>query len=367
MQAPWTYFLSQAGPGQQRGLIEPGHGRGGDQHGSAPPTRGQGIPLRQAGSIDRRRPGGSRRRSATGTLPPGCAGPPGKRPGPAAWSHRTGPSPARPAGGPRTSRPATARRAFCRSCWTRSAGAAGISFLLKRPGGTPGLTVRQVQAARAGTLRVMLLGPDRDLPHHRRPRAARLRPFSASRHARRCSAASSSEQGLAVRRRRRRWRSCTCCPRRRPESRLQLPPQVSDHRLQRRDPLRLRLKPRRLLTDQPITRILQQRHMGSAAHDSPGNHTQPSRQHRTRRRTVTMITHRNAKPRRLKCYRARSRDKQWACAAGPSIGGGGAGGPGAVRAKKVVGEGSGWSWWCTGRYRRGRDSQRPARGWFSSR
>jgi len=49
-------------------------------------------------------------------------------------------------------------------------------LLLIRPGNPQVSGIRQVTAAGAGTLGMVILGPVRDLPRHRCPRAARLLP-----------------------------------------------------------------------------------------------------------------------------------------------------------------------------------------------
>ena len=275
MKAPWTYFLSPAWPGPQRGLIEPGHGRGGDQGADQPHhLRGQGCRLRQAGMDEAVRDGGAGHvgdqlpaplhrdvledHQVNGQGPqPGADGQGGVR-----HARRAR----------RDMRPAAGAAHFVQVVLDPLRRRGRDLLLLRRPGDAQVLRVRQVQAARAGTLRVMLLGPVRDLPRHRRPRAARLlppllllrafrRPPLLPRH---------PPAGQVIRRRR--HRGVPAVPRRRPQSRLQLLPQVSDHRLQRHDPLRLRLKPRCLLTDQRITGILRRRRIGHSPRSSRKPH-----------------------------------------------------------------------------------------------
>jgi hypothetical protein len=158
-------------------------------------------------------------------------------------------------------------------------------LLLKRPRDAQVLRGRQVTAARAGTLREMVLGPVRNLPPHRRARAARLLapplPLRPLRSAPLLPRRLPSRQVI----RRRRHRRIPAVPRPRPLRRSQLLPQVSDHRLQRRDPLRL-------LTDQRITRIPRRslrRRIGHSPQSSRNPrtattaipHTPPRRNHRS--------------------------------------------------------------------------------------
>ena len=185
-----------------------------------------------------------------------------------------------------------AHLAPCRSCCTRSAGAARDLLLLKRPRDAQVLRVRQVTAAGAAPFRVVILGPVRDLPRHRRARAARLlSPFLLLRALRRPPLLPGRFPPRQVIRRRR-HRRIPAVPRPRPLRSRQLLPQVSDHRLQRRDLLRLRREPPlllpeqlRLLPDQRIPRISRLR-IGHNPQSSR-NHAQLPRQHHSRRRNVT--------------------------------------------------------------------------------
>ena len=158
-------------------------------------------------------------------------------------------------------------------------------LLLIRPGNPQISGIRQVTAAGAGTPGMVILGPVRDLPRHRCPRAARLLPAllllrplrSAPLLARRLPA----RQVI----RRRRHRGVPAVARPRALRRLQLLPKVSDHRLQRGDLPRLRRDQLRLL---PISAS-----RGSAggvsvtARNHPGTHAHPPRQHYARRWNVT--------------------------------------------------------------------------------
>jgi hypothetical protein len=67
----------------------------------------------------------------------------------------------------------------------------------------------------------------------------------------------------------RRHRGAPRVPGRRPQSRAQLLPQPRDQGLQRRDLLILRFEPRRLLTDQRITRILRRQRIAHGTRSSP--------------------------------------------------------------------------------------------------
>jgi hypothetical protein len=82
--------------------------------------------------------------------------------------------------------------------------------------------------------------------------------------------------------RRRRHRGVPAVPRPGPQRRFQLPPQVSDHHLERRDPLRL-------LPDQRVARIRGRLILRRVGHSrqSSRNRARPGRQHRIRCRTVT--------------------------------------------------------------------------------
>src|SRR5712691_1187625 len=161
-------------------------------------------------------------------------------------------------------------------------------LLLIRPGNTQVSGTGQVQAAGTAALGVVVLGPVRGLPAHRGTRAARLlsplpllfRPLRG---------APLLPRRLPPRQviRRRRHRGVPAVPRPGPLRRRQLLPQVSDHRLQRRDPLRLRIEPYRLLPDQRITRIPGRRRIGHSPKSSPKPRT-PPRQRYACRQNVTI-------------------------------------------------------------------------------
>ena len=150
-------------------------------------------------------------------------------------------------------------------------------------GQPPGQRHRPGPAARAGALGIVILGPVRDLPRHRRARAARLLPPLLLRPLR---SAPLLPRRLPPRQviRARRHRGVPAVPRPRPRRRLQLLPQVSDHRLQRRDPLRLPAPGSAHHAD-PRTAPPAAHRSQPANH--PRNHAQPPRQHRARRRNVT--------------------------------------------------------------------------------
>ena len=149
-------------------------------------------------------------------------------------------------------------------------------LLLEGPDGPQVSGLRQVSAARAGTLREVILSPVRDLPHHGRARAARLFPLLP------LPGRPLRGPPLPPRRlpprlviHRRRYRRVPAVPRPRPQRRLQPLPQVSDHSLQHRDPLRvpgdllvLQRKPLRLLADHRITRILRRQRIGHSRQSS---------------------------------------------------------------------------------------------------
>jgi hypothetical protein len=128
-------------------------------------------------------------------------------------------------------------------------------LLLIRPGNPQVSGIGQVTAAGAGTPGMVILGPVRDLPRHRRPRAARLLPALLL--LRPLSSAPLLPRRLPSRQviRARRHRGVPAVPRSRPLRRLQPLTKASDHRLQRGDLLRLHLDQLRLLPDQRITRI----------------------------------------------------------------------------------------------------------------
>jgi hypothetical protein len=160
-------------------------------------------------------------------------------------------------------------------------------LLLKRAGNPQVSGLRQVPAARARALGIGVLGPVRDLPPHRGTRAARLLPPLLL--LRPLRGTPLLPRRLAPRQviRARRHRGVPAVPRPRPLRRGQLLPQVSDHRLQRRDPLRLRIEPYRLLPDQRITRIPGRRRIGHSPKSSPKPRT-PPRQHHACRQNVTI-------------------------------------------------------------------------------
>ena len=131
-------------------------------------------------------------------------------------------------------------------------------LLLKRPGNPQVSGVRQVRAARARALGIVVLGPVRDLPRHGRARAARLFPplllLRPLRGAPLLPGRLPPRQVIRARR----HRGVPAVPRPRPLRRLQPLPQVSDHRLQ--PAIRSACCP-----DQRITRIrgrLLRRHIG---------------------------------------------------------------------------------------------------------
>jgi len=142
-------------------------------------------------------------------------------------------------------------------------------LLLIRPGNTQVSRIRQALPAGTLTCGIVVLGPVRGLPAHRGARAARLLPRLPL-SLRPLRGAPLPPRRLPARHviRRRRHRGVPAVPRPRPHRRRQLIPQVSDHRLQRRDPLRLPGDLRRLLTDQRITRIPRRR-IGHSPRSSP--------------------------------------------------------------------------------------------------
>ena len=101
----------------------------------------------------------------------------------------------------------------------------------------------------------MILGAVGDFPGHRRTRAARLLPPPLLLRPLRRTPLLPRRLPPRLIVHRRRHRGVRAVPRRCPQRRLQLLPQLSDQRLQRGDLPSLRLKTRRLLPDQPITRI----------------------------------------------------------------------------------------------------------------
>src|SRR5450755_4451642 len=161
----------------------------------------------------------------------------------------------------------------------------GNVFLLAGPGDAQVSGIRQVSAAPAVPLREVADDLVRPLPAHRRARRPGLLPrlplplrplrgpplLPARRPA--------ARKVIAARR----HRGVPRVPRRGPQGRVQLLPQLDDQGLQRRDPLPvprdllilrrdlpgLRFKPRRLLPDQRITRILRRQRIGHATRSSP--------------------------------------------------------------------------------------------------
>ena len=261
-------------PGAQRGLIEPGDRRGGDQGADQPHhVRGQGRCLRQAGMDE--------------PIGHGSAGDVGDQlPAPLHGNmleddqvNRQGTQP-RPDGQRRIRHARRAGRGM-----GPAAGAPGLVqvvlhplrrrgrdlLLLIGPGNPQVSGTGQATAARAGALGMVILGPVRDLPRHGRPRAARLlpallllRPLSST--------------PLLPRRpparqviRARRHRGVPAVPRPRARRRLQLLPKAGNRRLQRGDLPGLRRDQLRLLPDQRITRIrgrIPGRHIGHSPQSS---------------------------------------------------------------------------------------------------
>ena len=155
----------------------------------------------------------------------------------------------------------------------------GDFLLLEGPGNPQVSGVRQVAPACAGTLGEVVLGSVRDLPGHRRARAARLLPLLLL--------PGGPLRGPPLPPRRPppppvigagRHRGVPAVPRQRPQRRVQPFPQVSDHRFQHGDLLRLNgdldelpvlhREPLRLLADQRVTRILRQRRIGHSRQSS---------------------------------------------------------------------------------------------------
>jgi hypothetical protein len=221
--------------------------------------RGDPAQLGRNARTLRRRARRSRRRSAAGTAAPARAGKrPGRRPGRAAAARPAGRSPARPpdaglrARGRRGSGSRAGRAALCPPSRRALPPA-------ERTGKPPQVSgACQVAPARADTLGKVILGPVRDLPGHRRARTARLLPllllpggppFPARRPPSRLVIRAGRNRGIPA------------VPRQRPQRPLQLLPQVSDHRFQHGDLLRL-------LADQRITRILRQRRTGHSRQSS---------------------------------------------------------------------------------------------------
>ena len=144
-------------------------------------------------------------------------------------------------------------------------------LLLIRPGNPQISGIRQIPAAGARALGMVILGPVRDLPRHGRPRAARLLPALPL--LRPLSSAPLLPRRLPARQvvRARRHRGVPAVSRPRALRRLQLLPKAGNRRLQRGDLLRLRRDQLRLLPDQRITRIFRRlpgRHIGHSPQSS---------------------------------------------------------------------------------------------------
>ena len=263
VNAPWTYFFSPAGPDRSVVSSNPATGAAAIRariSRTASAASDAAFPRQEWTNPSDTTPPV---RSAISCRParPGRAGrPTGKPPSPTAAARPTAAESGTPAGRGATCTLPHAHRALCRSCCTRCAGRGRDLLLLIGPGDAQVSGVRQVSAARAGTLREVVLGPVRGLPAHRRARLPGCFPgflFLSARSAARRSfrggfrpGRSSADGGIEE------------FPlfRDPARSRVQLLPQVSDHRLQRRDPLRLPGDLRRLLPDQRITRILRRAH-----------------------------------------------------------------------------------------------------------
>jgi hypothetical protein len=148
-------------------------------------------------------------------------------------------------------------------------------LLLERPGHAHVSRVFQGSAARAGAFRVMVLGPVRDFPAHRRTGTTWLpAPLPLLRRVPLRGPPLLARQPLPrpIIRARRQGR-VPAVPRPGPLRRLQPFPQLSDHRLQRGNPFRLLIEPPRLLPDQRITRILRQRLLGHSTPSFPNQRT----------------------------------------------------------------------------------------------
>ena len=178
MNAPWTYFLSRR-PGPQRGLVEAGHGSGGDQRADQPDhVRGQLCRLRQA-RVDE-----PRGHDGAGDVADQFPAPLHRDMLEHHQVNGQGPQPrpdrqgrirdARRAG--RDMHPAAGARRLVQVVLHPLRRRGRDLLLLIRPGNPPVSGIRQAPATRAFPLRVMVLGPVRDLPAHRRARAARLLP-----------------------------------------------------------------------------------------------------------------------------------------------------------------------------------------------
>jgi hypothetical protein len=251
-------FLLPGRPGPQRGLVEPGDRRGGDQGADQPHhLRGQARSLPQAGMDEpvRYRSAGDvgdqlpaplhRDMLEDDQLNGQCP-----QPGP---DRQGGIRDARRAG--RGMHPAAAAPGLMQIVLHPLRRRSRDLLLLIRPGNPQVSGIGQVTAAGAGTPGMVILGPVRDLSRHGRPRAARLLPALLL--SRPLSSAPLPPGRFPARQviRARRHRGIPAVPRPRARRRLQLLPQVSDHRLQRGDLLRLRRDQLRLLPDQRITRI----------------------------------------------------------------------------------------------------------------
>ena len=283
MNAPWTYFFSPAGPDRSVVSSNPATGAAVIRARiSAHHVRGQRRGLRQA-RVDE-----PVRDSGAGHVGDQLPAPLHRDVLEDHQVDRQGPQP-RPdrQGGVRHARRARPRHAPGRRRTGPRAGRAAPAPPA-RPGSPPAGRTGQPPGQRRppghaphaqAPSREVVLGPVRDLP------ASSTRPG--------CPAASPASSSLRPLRgppllprrlpprqviRARRHRGVPAVPRPRPQRRVQLLPQVSDHRLQRGDLLRLngdldelpvlRREPLRLLADQRITRILRQRRIGHSRQSS---------------------------------------------------------------------------------------------------
>ncbi len=161
----------------------------------------------------------------------------------------------------------------------------GNVLLLAGPGDAQVSGIRQVSAAPAVPLREVADDLVRPLPAHRRARRPGLLPrlplpLRPLRGAPLLPGWRPAARKVIAARR---HRGVPRIPRRGPQGRVQLLPQLDDQGLQRRDPLPvprdllilrrdlpgLRFKPRRLLPDQRITRILRRQRIGHNTRSSP--------------------------------------------------------------------------------------------------
>ena len=257
MNAPWTYFLSPAGPDRSVSLAGPGDRRGGDQGADQPyHLCGQGRRRRQAGMDEPVRDGGA------GDVGDQLPGPlhrhvledhqvngQGTQPRPDRQSRIRHARRAR-----RDMRPAASAPYLVQVVLDPLRRHRRGLLLLIRPGDAQVNGICQIAAARTRARGEMVLGPVRDLPGHRRARAARLLPPRVP-----CPFRGTPllpgrlPPGQVIRARR--HRGVPAVPRPCPLRSGQPLPQVPDQRLQRRDPLRQRRDHLRLLPDQRVTRI----------------------------------------------------------------------------------------------------------------